>query len=76
MPVDCRELIENLYLLLDEELSEDRCAQLKAHLNTCNDCFARFGLEREFKEFVQRRCGEQAPPELLNRIRTKLEGIK
>lgn len=76
MGVDCRELIENLYLLLDDELSEDRCAQLKAHLNRCHDCSCRYGLEREFKELVQRKCGEQAPADLLERIRTKLESAR
>ncbi|MGH9194448.1 MAG: mycothiol system anti-sigma-R factor [Acidimicrobiia bacterium] len=76
MGVDCKELVENLYLLLDEELGEDRCAELKAHLDRCHDCTGRFGLEREFKELVQRKCGEQAPSELLDRIRTKLEGAR
>lgn len=76
MKVDCKELIANLYLLLDEELSEDRCAELKAHLNYCQDCTGRYGLEREFKDLVQRKCGEQAPSELLDRIRSKLEGIR
>lgn len=71
--VDCRELIENLYLWLDGELDDDRCAELEAHMTGCSDCFSRRGVEHHFKELVRLRCTEQeVPAALIERIRLAL----
>ncbi|MGH2768355.1 MAG: mycothiol system anti-sigma-R factor [Actinomycetota bacterium] len=69
----CRELLEGLYALLDEELPPGPCAELKAHLLRCGECLERYGVEQDFKELVRHRCAEQqVPAALLDRIRGAL----
>lgn len=71
--VDCRKVIENLYLLLDRELSEMECRDLDAHIEACRECFGRYGVEREFKELIHRVCSEEeVPAALVERIRSTL----
>lgn len=72
--MNCREVLEEIYLILDGELSEERCAELEVHLERCSECFGRHETERLFKDLVRRRCGcESAPPDLVARIRFSLE---
>lgn len=72
--MNCREVLEEIYLILDGELSEDRCEELRGHLERCTECFGRHETERLFKELVRRRCGcESAPPGLVARIRFSLQ---
>lgn len=73
MKGECKELMDKLYLLLDEELSEREILGLKAHLEDCPGCLDRFEVEKEFKALVRRRCGTQAVPgELIQKIRESL----
>jgi mycothiol system anti-sigma-R factor len=68
--INCREVLEKIYLLLDGELSPETCEELQVHLERCRYCYGRAETERLFKELVRDRCGcEQAPPELVTRIR-------
>lgn len=74
MKDECRELMDKLYLLLDEELSEREIQGLRAHLGDCRGCLDWFELEVEFKAFVRRRCGTEAVPgELIQKIRETLK---
>ena len=68
--MNCREVLEEISLILDGELSPERCEELKGHLERCTECFGRHETERLVKELVRRRCGrESAPPQLVTRIR-------
>jgi mycothiol system anti-sigma-R factor len=70
---DCDELIANLFLFLDGELGESTCADLREHLHRCHGCLERFGVEKAFKDLIQRRCGQEPVPEvLIERIRITL----
>ena len=70
---DCEEVLEKIYLILDGELSSERCAELQVHLQRCAECYGRHETERLFKDLVRRRCGcEAAPPQLVARIRFAL----
>lgn len=71
--VDCRQVTENLYLLLDGELPAEACAELERHIDGCSECFGRYGVERDFKELVRRKCADEpAPAALVERIRAAL----
>lgn len=73
MKDECQQLMDKLYLLLDEELSEREIVGLRAHLEDCPGCLDRFEVEREFKVLIRKRCGTQAAPsELLAKIRERL----
>ena len=68
--MNCREVLEEISLILDGELSPEKCEELKGHLERCTECFGRHETERLFKDLVRSRCGcESAPPQLLTRIR-------
>lgn len=73
MSPDCGEVLEQLYLLLDGELSAERCDELKVHLQLCSACYGRVETERLFKDLLRERCGcEPAPAQLVSRIRFAL----
>ena len=70
---DCSEVLEEVYLYLDLECSEDRRALIQKHLDDCTYCLREYGIEHEVKALVARCCGaEKAPTELRDRLRLKL----
>ena len=73
MNPDCGEVLQELYQLLDGELSRERCQELQAHLALCSACYGRVETERLFKEMLKAKCGcEPAPPTLVAKIRFTL----
>lgn len=71
---DCRELIANLYQLIDGELSREEAATLKRHLEGCGDCIERVEVEEQFKLLIRTKCrGEQVPALLLERVKAALQ---
>ena len=74
---DCSEVIEEVYLYLDLECSEDRRALIQKHLDECTGCLREYGIEHEVKALVARCCGaEKAPTELRERLRIKLDQLE
>ena len=72
--MNCHEVLNEISLILDGELSPERCEELKGHLERCTECFGRHETERLFKELVRLRCGcEAAPPQLVTRIRFAIQ---
>ena len=70
---DCRDVLDEVYLYLDLECSEDRRALIRTHLDECHPCLRQYGIEQEVKALVARCCGaEKAPTELRDRLRLKL----
>jgi mycothiol system anti-sigma-R factor len=71
--VDCREILEQVYLYLDLECNDDRRELIRHHLDECSPCLRQFGIEQEVKALVARCCGDEvAPTELKQRLRAKL----
>ena len=74
---DCSEVLEEVYLYLDLECSEDRRALIQKHLDECSGCLREYGIEHEVKALVARCCGaETAPVELRERLRLKLDQLE
>ena len=70
---DCNVVIDEVYLYLDLECSEDRRRLIAKHLEECVTCLREYGIEHEVKALVARSCGDEtAPTELRNRLRAKL----
>lgn len=70
---DCAAVLEEVYLYLDLECSEERRSLIQKHLAECSKCVREFGIENEVKALVGRCCGdERAPAELRERLRLKL----
>ncbi len=72
--MNCQEVLGEIYLILDGEMSPERCEELQVHLERCSECYGRHETERLFKDLIRRRCGcEPAPPHLVERIRLAIE---
>ncbi len=55
---------------MDGELTGDAKAALERHIDTCQDCLRRLGVERQFKQWLHDTCtGERAPEDLRESIR-------
>jgi mycothiol system anti-sigma-R factor len=74
--IGCDEILNEVYLFLDLECSDDRRIAIKEHLEECSPCLGEFGIEQEVKALVARCCGsDQAPDELRIRLREKLSAL-
>jgi anti-sigma factor (TIGR02949 family) len=71
--VDCDELFGKLDLLMDRELPPEELERLQRHLAQCLPCAGRRDFEAQLRAVVRERCADQAPPDLVARIREKLE---
>jgi anti-sigma factor (TIGR02949 family) len=72
-PVDCDELFDKLDLLLDRELPQHELDRLETHLAACLPCTGRRDFESQLRAVVRARCADQAPADLVARIRERLE---
>jgi mycothiol system anti-sigma-R factor len=74
--IDCGQILDEVYLFLDLECSDDRRSGIKEHLDECSPCLREYGIEQEVKALVARCCGgERAPEELRNRLRAKINAL-
>lgn len=74
--IDCGQILDEVYLFLDLECSDDRRSSIKEHLDECSPCLREYGIEQEVKALVARCCGgERAPEELRNRLRAKINAL-
>ena len=71
--VDCGELFDKLDLLLDRELPQPELDRLQTHLSACLPCADRRDFEAQLRAVVRERCADQAPADLVARIRERLE---
>ena len=59
---DCRSAVDHLYEYLDEELSPETDAQIRAHLAACAHCFELFDFETVYLRFLEARTRARAAP--------------
>ncbi len=69
---DCEDALERLEAFLDGELPQDDLGDIEQHLADCYPCTDRASFEEQLRAIVRRGCTDQAPPALLERIRTHL----
>lgn len=71
----CRETLEQVYLYLDGEgLDEAKRQEIKAHLEACEPCYERYGLEKEVATLLARLQGAEVCPDgLKTKIRDLLQ---
>jgi mycothiol system anti-sigma-R factor len=74
--IDCNDILNEVYLYLDLECSDERRTAIKTHLDECTPCLAEYGIEQEVKALVARCCGtDRAPAELRERLRAKISSL-
>jgi mycothiol system anti-sigma-R factor len=69
---DCSGSIERLYHYLDGELTDERRAQIKRHLDECPPCFEAFDFEAELRTVIASHCKDHVPESLRARIHSAL----
>ena len=75
--VDCSEILQRVYVFIDDELADASCAEIAQHLDECGPCLEKFELERCVKKLVHRSCGdEHAPDELRRKILTRITEVR
>lgn len=75
--IDCGEILNEVYLFLDLECSDDRRAAIQHHLSECTSCLREYGIEQEVRTLVQRCCGsDQAPDVVRERLRIKIAALR
>lgn len=65
---ECQEAIATLYTFLDGELTVERRAQIKAHLDECSPCLEAYDFEAELKVVIGKCCRDQVPSALRLRV--------
>lgn len=60
--VDCRDVLEQVYLYLDGELDEQERTAVRIHLDECGPCLRAFGIEQEVKLLIARCCAREPLP--------------
>jgi mycothiol system anti-sigma-R factor len=75
--IDCREVIEQVYLYLDGEMTDDEGAHIRQHLDECSPCLREYGVDQDIKTLIARKCGcETAPSELKLRVLARLHSVR
>jgi mycothiol system anti-sigma-R factor len=75
--VDCREVLEEVYLYLDGELAYEQRTVVREHLDDCSPCLRKYGLEQDVKALVARCCGgDAAPDHLRTKVLARLQSVR
>jgi mycothiol system anti-sigma-R factor len=68
----CQEAIHTLYHFLDGELTAQRRIEIADHLQACAPCLGAFDFEAELRLVIARKCRDQVPEALVERIHRAL----
>jgi mycothiol system anti-sigma-R factor len=71
--IDCDDVLNELYVYMDDETDEQTRGRIRQHLEACAPCFRQYGLEQDVRSLIARCCGgDQAPPSLHERVRVRI----
>lgn len=65
----CEEVIEQLFVYLDQEMDKQTSAEIDRHLERCRDCYTRAEFEKKLRQKVIDSVNVQAPESLQKRLR-------
>jgi anti-sigma factor (TIGR02949 family) len=65
--IDCLEALDRLYGYLDGELTEDRAAEVRRHLDHCAPCLKVSDFEAAYVRFLEARTRAQRAPDTLRK---------
>ena len=75
--VDCSEILQQVYVFIDNELEDASTDEIRHHLEECAPCLDQYDLERCVKELVHRSCGgEHAPDSLRKKILLRISEVR
>lgn len=71
--LDCSAVLADIWLLLDNECDQQARVRLQGHVEGCPSCLEHYGIQRQLKELISRKCGGDAAPEgLRERLRVEI----
>ena len=73
---DCSEVLEKVYLYLDQEDEATDHDKVRIHLDECSPCLRQFGLEQAVKALVARCCNDPAPVDLRERVLMRIQQVR
>ncbi|MGH8961287.1 MAG: mycothiol system anti-sigma-R factor [Jatrophihabitantaceae bacterium] len=74
--IDCDDVLQDLYLYMDDESDDELRNRIRRHLDGCAPCLKQFGLEQDVRSLIARCCGgDQAPASLHERIKVRITEI-
>ena len=73
-PIDCREVVQELYTFLDGELTSTQRVVISRHIDGCVDCHEVAEFHAELRMAIAQKCREQVPDGLRDRIIRSLFG--
>jgi len=71
---ECDDALHELYEFIDGELTDDKRAVIRQHLDDCPPCFEAFDFEAELRIVIAHKCQERVPETLKQRIADVLRG--
>ncbi len=74
--VDCDEILNRIYVFIDNELADADCQAIQEHLDDCAPCLHVVDVERLVKALVARSCSERAPVELRRRVMFEIRQVQ
>ena len=75
--ISCSEAVSKLWELIDQELDEASCENVRAHLERCRYCFPHYEFQQAYRDFMSScKDGTCASPELRRRIFASLVAEK
>jgi mycothiol system anti-sigma-R factor len=69
---DCTEVLQEIELYLDGELSHERTVRLVDHLGHCSPCQDRAEFHQKLRSIVRAKCQAETPAHLAERIRSAI----
>lgn len=63
--IDCKEAERRLHRFVDRELDDEQAAQVKQHLDACDNCRARFRFEAGLKRLIRQSVVSETTSDLL-----------
>jgi mycothiol system anti-sigma-R factor len=73
---DCADSLKELYTFLDGELTTERRADIRVHLDDCLQCYEAFDFEAELRIVISTRCREEVPDSLRERVADALRQLE
>lgn len=67
---DCLEL---LYLVLDEEATDEQKSNFKQHIKECMPCYKSYNLDMKIKELIKQKCcGKHVTQDFIDSVKSKV----
>ena len=73
---DCSEVLERVFVFIDNELPYADFSEIQHHLDECGPCLQKYDLERTVKTLVARSCAERAPAALRDKVLLRIRQVQ